>query len=46
MGPTGITLVIVREDLIGHAMPITPSIFDFQTIAKANSISNTPPTFM
>ncbi|XP_050081635.1 probable phosphoserine aminotransferase [Anopheles aquasalis] len=46
MGTTGITLVIVREDLIGHAMPITPSIFDFQTMAKANSISNTPPTFI
>uniref|UniRef100_A0A182PWA7 Phosphoserine aminotransferase n=1 Tax=Anopheles epiroticus TaxID=199890 RepID=A0A182PWA7_9DIPT len=46
IGPSGITLVIVREDLIGHAMPITPTIFDFNVIAKANSISNTPPTFI
>lgn len=46
IGPSGITLVIVREDLIGHAMPITPTIFDFSVISKANSISNTPPTFI
>ncbi|XP_052869916.1 probable phosphoserine aminotransferase [Anopheles cruzii] len=46
IGPAGITVVIVREDLIGHAMPITPTIFDFGVIAKANSISNTPPTFI
>uniref|UniRef100_A0A182KCK7 Phosphoserine aminotransferase n=1 Tax=Anopheles christyi TaxID=43041 RepID=A0A182KCK7_9DIPT len=46
IGPSGITLVIVREDLIGQAMPITPTIFDFSIIAKANSISNTPPTFI
>lgn len=46
IGPSGITLVIVREDLIGHAMPITPTIFDFSIISKANSISNTPPTFI
>ncbi|XP_058062681.1 probable phosphoserine aminotransferase [Anopheles bellator] len=46
IGPSGITVVIVREDLISHAMPITPTIFDFGVIAKANSISNTPPTFI
>lgn len=46
IGPSGITLVIVREDLIGYAMPITPSVFDFAIIAKENSVYNTPPTFM
>lgn len=46
IGPSGITLVIVREDLIGYAMPITPSVFDFAVIAKDNSVYNTPPTFM
>lgn len=39
-------MVIIREDLIGHAMPITPSIFDYSVVAKDNSIANTPPTFL
>jgi phosphoserine aminotransferase len=46
VGPAGITVVIVREDLIGNALPITPSILDFAVTAKENSVANTPPTFM
>lgn len=46
IGPSGITLVIVREDLIGHHLLITPTILEFSTIARDNSINNTPPTFI
>ncbi len=46
IGPSGVTLVIVREDLIGHAMTITPSVFDFSVQLRENSVYNTPPTFM
>ncbi|GAB0093536.1 Phosphoserine aminotransferase [Sergentomyia squamirostris] len=46
IGPSGITVVIVRKDLLGKAMPITPTILDFAVIAKDNSINNTPPTFI
>lgn len=46
IGPAGITVVIVREDLLGHALKITPSIFDYAAAAKDNSVANTPPTFM
>lgn len=46
IGTAGITLVIVREDLIGKSiMQITPTILDFSIVAKDNSINNTPPTF-
>lgn len=46
IGTAGITVVIVRDDLIGHAMKITPTILDFEIQAKNNSIYNTPPTFI
>lgn len=46
IGPAGITVIIVREDLIGNAMKITPSVFDYAITAKDNSVANTPPTFM
>lgn len=46
IGPSGITLVIIREDLTGHQLPITPTILDFSIVAKDNSINNTPPTFI
>lgn len=42
----GITVVIIREDLFGHAMSFTPSILDYAVTLKDNSVSNTPPTFM
>jgi len=45
IGPAGVTLVVVREDLIGHALPICPSAFDYATVAKHDSMYNTPPTF-
>ena len=45
IGPAGLTLVIVREDLIGHALPITPSAFDYQIVADNGSMYNTPPTY-
>ena len=45
IGPAGLTLVIVREDLIGHALPCTPSAFDYQVVADNDSMFNTPPTY-
>ena len=45
IGPSGLTLVIVREDLLGHALPITPSAFDYRTVADNESMYNTPPTY-
>ncbi|QIQ21657.1 3-phosphoserine/phosphohydroxythreonine transaminase [Zophobihabitans entericus] len=45
IGPSGLTIVIVREDLLGKASRITPSIFDYQIMAKYDSMFNTPPTF-
>lgn len=45
IGPAGLTLVIVREDLIGHALPICPTAFDYATVAKHDSMYNTPPTY-
>ncbi len=45
IGPAGLVIVIVREDLIGHALPDTPNILDFKLQADADSMLNTPPTF-
>ncbi len=45
IGPAGLTIVIVREDLIGQALPATPSAFDYKTQAEADSMYNTPPTY-
>lgn len=45
IGPAGVTLVMVREDLIGHALPICPSAFDYRLVADNGSMYNTPPTF-
>ncbi|HYT16167.1 MAG TPA: 3-phosphoserine/phosphohydroxythreonine transaminase [Burkholderiales bacterium] len=45
IGPAGLTLVIVREDLLGHAMPGTPSILDYKVQADSGSMSNTPATY-
>ena len=45
IGPAGLTLVIVREDLIGHALPCTPSAFDYKVVADHDSMFNTPPTY-
>ena len=45
IGPSGITVVIVRGDLLGRARAGTPSVFDYGAVAAANSMLNTPPTF-
>ena len=45
IGPAGLTLVIVREDLLGQALPICPSAFDYKTVADNGSMYNTPPTY-
>ncbi len=45
LGPAGVTLVVVREDLLGHALPACPSAFDYKTVADNGSMYNTPPTF-
>ncbi len=45
IGPAGVTLVIVRDDLIGDVLPITPSVYDYAKQAEADSMLNTPPTY-
>lgn len=45
LGPAGVTLVIVREDLLGDAMDITPTMLNYQTHADNGSMYNTPPTY-
>lgn len=44
-GPAGVTMVIARRDLIGSALPICPSAFDYANVAAEHSRYNTPPTF-
>jgi len=45
IGPAGLCVVIVREDLIGKARPGTPSVWDYKPMADEGSMLNTPPTF-
>jgi phosphoserine aminotransferase len=45
IGPSGLVLVIVRDDLIGHARAGTPAVWDYQAMANDGSMLNTPPTF-
>ncbi|MBQ4543103.1 MAG: 3-phosphoserine/phosphohydroxythreonine transaminase, partial [Clostridia bacterium] len=45
MGPAGLTVVIIREDLVGNAMEITPTMFNYQTHVDAKSMFNTPPCY-
>lgn len=45
IGPAGLTIVIVREDLVGQARPGTPTMLDYKSHADADSMLNTPPTF-
>jgi phosphoserine aminotransferase len=45
LGPAGLTLVIVRADLIGKARAGTPAVWDYQAVAAEGSMLNTPPTF-
>ncbi len=45
IGPAGLTLVIVREDLLGETLPGTPTMFEYKTQAENGSMLNTPPTY-
>ena len=45
IGPAGLVVVIVRDDLIGHARTETPRVFDYKAAADNQSMLNTPPTF-
>lgn len=45
MGPSGVTVVIVRDDLIGHASKTTPPVFNYAEQAKNQSMLNTPATY-
>jgi len=45
IGPAGLTLVIVRKDLLGQTLNGTPSTFDYQQQAENDSMLNTPPTY-
>lgn len=45
VGPAGLTIVIIREDLMGQPLSGTPSMFDYKVHADAGSMYNTPPTY-
>ncbi|ELY4517374.1 3-phosphoserine/phosphohydroxythreonine transaminase [Cronobacter muytjensii] len=45
IGPAGLTLVIVREDLLGRAHVACPSVLDYSVLSENDSMFNTPPTF-
>lgn len=45
IGPAGITIVIVRDDLVGHCAENAPRLMDYAVMADSDSMSNTPPTF-
>ncbi len=45
LGPAGMALVLIREDLLGHALPYTPSLLDYSVYAKNHSLYNTNNTF-
>ncbi|MEL6134734.1 MAG: 3-phosphoserine/phosphohydroxythreonine transaminase [Bacteroidota bacterium] len=45
IGPSGVTIVIIRKELIGHALDICPKMLDYHTHAAKGSLFNTPPTY-
>lgn len=45
IGPAGLAVVVVRKDLVGQAIPITPCLYDYQNHVDQKSLYNTPPTF-
>ena len=45
IGPAGLCIVIVREDLLGRASPLTPAVFNWKTQSENQSMINTPPTY-
>ena len=45
VAPAGLVIVVVRDDLLGHALPITPKVMDFKTMVEKDSMLNTPNCF-
>lgn len=45
LGPAGLTLVVVRDDLLDRALPICPAAFNYREVVNAGSMYNTPPTY-
>lgn len=45
LGPAGLCVVVVRDDLLGQARPVVPAVLDYQAMAETDSMLNTPPTF-
>ncbi len=45
IGPAGVTLVIVRSDLLGKPSALCPTVFNYSVMANENSLHNTPPCF-
>ena len=45
IGPSGLTIIIVRDDLLGHAQLATPCIMNYKMAAENDSMYNTPPTY-
>lgn len=45
IGPAGVTVVIIRKDLVGNALPFTPVMFNYKTHAEEGSMYNTPPCY-
>ena len=45
IGPAGLCIVIVRDDLLNQASPLTPAVFNWKTQAENHSMINTPPTY-
>ena len=45
MGPSGVSVAIVREDLLGHALPLTPKMLNYTQLARDHSLTNTANTF-
>jgi len=45
IGPAGLTIVIIRDDLIGEAQDSCPAMFNYETHVKGESMANTPPTY-
>lgn len=45
IGPAGLTVVIIRDDLLGETLPGTPALYDYKVTADAGSMHNTPPTY-
>ncbi len=45
MAPAGVTVIIIREDMIGRESPLTPTVFSYKSMAENNSMYNTPPCY-